>query len=235
MTSTTSLPTLGVNWQTVSAAQYADILRQSSTDKAERTTLSNGTQVAVSGHAFDNLLLKSGATGKPLGSEETEQLKNMISRFRAENSQEFVVKHTMMQDGGDAPLATMDLSAGEFYHVEKPDVRMKSMSHSRFVELEHAPVNEVGLRELLISDDTSMDSLEDMLNAEKELKEIYGDDIKVSYDTYRDEIVMLTPDDLGYRQAKSGKDALDDLRLALAHPGSDLDRDRAERLIDQFG
>lgn len=40
MTSTTSLPTLGVNWQTVSAAQYADILRQSSTDKAERTTLS---------------------------------------------------------------------------------------------------------------------------------------------------------------------------------------------------
>lgn len=232
MTSITSSTTFTPAWKTVSAAEYAQINRDRYAD-AERLTLDSGAQVAVSGHAYDN-------TGNMmrLDGDAAQSLMSMVSKLRAGSSEEFVANQTLMQGDSGEPLATMTLPEDGFYHVapaafgEEP---IQSMSHWRAVDLSEAPDLGGGLRSLTASDKTAMDRIEQMLSAEKELKEIYGDDIKVAYDSINDELVMLTPDDPAYDEVKSGKQALDDLRLDLSNQSPLLDRDWAKDILKQFG
>lgn len=232
MTSITSSTAFTPAWKTVSTAEYAQITRDRYAD-AERLTLDSGAQVAVSGHAYDN-------TGNMMqvDGDAAQSLMSMVSKIRSESSQDFVANQTLMQDASGEPLATMTLPEDGFYHVEPGgfgEQPIQSMSHWRFVDLAEAPDLGGGLRSLTASDDTAMDRLEQMLSAEKELKEIYGDDIKVAYDSINDEMVMLTPDDPAYAQVKTGRQALDDLRLDLSHPSALLDRDRAKAILKEFG
>ncbi|WPZ36941.1 hypothetical protein T8K17_12465 [Thalassobaculum sp. OXR-137] len=231
MTSVTSSTAFTPPWKTVTASEYAHITRDRYAD-AERLTLDSGAQVAVSGHAYDN-------TGNMmrLDGDAAQSLMSMVSKLRAGSSQDFVANQSMMQNASAEPLATMTLPEDGFYRVE-PDAfgeqPIHSMAHWRFVDLAEAPDLGGGLRSLTTSDQTAMDRMEQMLSAEKELKEIYGDDIKVAYDSVADEMVMLTPDDPAYDKVKTGKQALDDLRLDLFNGNSQLDRTWAKEFLKQF-
>ena len=232
MTSITSSTAFTPTWKTVNASEYAQINRDRYAD-AERLTLDNGAQVAVSGHAYDN-------TGNMmrLDGDAAQSLMSMVSKLRAGSSEEFVANQSMMQNASAEPLATMTLPEDGFYQVSPAafgEAPIQSIGHWRAVDLSEAPDVGGGLRSLTTTDETALDRMEQMLSAEKELKEIYGDDIKVAYDSVADEMVMLTPDDPAYDKVKTGKQALDDLRLALSNPSPLLDRDRAKGLLEQFG
>lgn len=227
MTSVTSSQNQEIYWQPVSAAELRE-RTQKNTDEAERVTLSNGTQVAVAGHAYDN-------QNRMFSGEDAERLKSQMSRFRYESSEEFASSHAMTQEAEGEPLASMDLSSATFYHTEELISSLTSMSITRFVSFENATENDVGLRVLQVSDELQMDRLEDLLTAEKELKAIYGDDIKVAYDSQSDEIVMLTPDDVGYAQTRTGEEALEEVRMAIYNHTDDFDVDRAKEIAEKFG
>lgn len=58
-----------------------------------------------------------------------------------------------------------------------------------------------------------------MLDTEQRLKEQYGDDVRLAYDHKAKEYIMLTPDDYGYNDAKSGEQALADLKRDIRFTG----------------
>ncbi|MEO9903511.1 hypothetical protein [Nisaea sp.] len=227
MTSVNSFLSHEVYWHPISATEFRE-RTQKNADEAERVTLSNGTEVAVSGHAYDN-------QNHMFSDEDAERLKSQMSRFRHESSEEFASSYVTMQDAEGEPLASMDLSFVTFYSTEELVSSLTSMSITRFVDFENATENEVGLRELQVSDERQMDRLEDLLTAEKELKAIYGNDIKVAYDSQSDEIVILTPDDVGYAQTKTGEEALEVVRMAIYNHTDDFDVDRAKEIAEKFG
>ncbi|WP_415886530.1 hypothetical protein ACMXYO_00750 [Neptuniibacter sp. QD37_6] len=73
----------------------------------------------------------------------------------------------------------------------------------------------------------------EVISAERELKAIYGNDIKVVYSGADNEYVMLTKDDFGYEDADSTESAVSTI-LESVRNGS-LDRDAVKDILDRFG
>ena len=230
MTSVTSSTAYPAAWKALSASNHTQA-NQEKDASAKHVILDSGIQVAVSGHAFDNkdnIIRLSGDAGRSLMS--------LVSKFQANSSEEFADNQIKMQVVASEPIKAPINPRNGPYSVE-PGVfgqdPVEPIGYRRLSRFSDTPGLDGSYQ--VIHDQTAMDRMERMLSAERELKEMYGDDIKVAYDRIKDEIIMLTPDDIAYDSMLTGKEALNNLRLDLTNQIDDLDPVRAREVLDRFG
>ncbi|MEH0018272.1 MAG: hypothetical protein V6Z89_01400 [Desulfobacter sp.] len=220
-------------------ASFGELLRASTSDlstpslpatesSAGGTTFHHGSglRVAVSGHAYDdasriNILDEKTAESlgmshlKPAPGEETITTQGTYGVTMTLGP---LVGHFLDEDGGVAglPIGVKPLMPIAYYGVGDGEYGLGQPLFNSEAEKRAYWREKIG-------------DFSQMLETERQLKAQYGDDIKLAYDHIAKEYVMLTPDDYGYADAKTGDQALADLQRDIRFTG--LSRNEVNEIL----